>query len=71
MSFKVDENPANAALKAYDGEERRSCSGRRICCAPGWKPSRGIAMDTKISRGRHTIRLAYVAEARTRRPSMS
>ena len=52
-------------MKADNSEEVGAYSGkiggrgdlRRICCAPGWKTSRGSPWTRKILRGRHTIRL--------------
>ena len=51
MSFKVDENNcANAGLKAYDGEERRSWQREADMLRSRLENIEGIAMDTKRSR---------------------
>ena len=74
MSFKVDENNcANAGLKAYDGEERRSWQREADMLRSRLETIEGIAMDTKDLAGRHTIRLlpTWPRSARPRRPSMS
>lgn len=66
MSFKVDENNcANAGLKAYDGEERRSWQREADMLRSRLETIEGIAMDTKdLARATHDTVVAHVAEER-------
>ena len=66
MSFKVDENNcANAGLKAYDGEERRSWQWEADMLRSRLENIEGIAMDTKeFVRATHDTIVSHVAEER-------
>jgi len=66
MSLKVDgNNCANAGLKAYDGEERRSWQFEADMLRARLETIEGIAMDTKdLARATHDTVVAHVAEER-------
>ncbi len=65
MSFKVDENNcANAGMKAYDGEERRSWQREADMLRSRLENIEGIAMDTKdLARATHDTVVAHADSA--------
>ena len=66
MSLKVDDNNcANAGMKVYDGEERRSWHVEADMLRSRLDNIEGIAMDTKaLARATHDTVVAHVAEER-------